>query len=60
MDESISLDGVKQFYQRAGVPKVLQINKGADHRLSDPLHKRETTELVIRWFRGISTKTHNH
>ncbi len=50
-DELIDLAGVRRLHDRAGQPKSLIVVEGADHVLSDPMARRRTTEIVIRWMR---------
>ena len=52
-DESIDIEGIKNLFERAGEPKVLEIIKGADHRLSTNDMKVQSANLVTSWFKGI-------
>jgi len=38
------------LYERGGEPRTLLIIRGADHRLTDPLHRLEAVEQSRGWF----------
>ena len=48
-DELIDLKDVQRLYDAAAEPKELQVVKGADHVLSDPHAREETTQIILRW-----------
>jgi fermentation-respiration switch protein FrsA (DUF1100 family) len=38
------------IYERLQQPKKLEIIKGADHILSDPVHRERAISLALEWF----------
>jgi len=45
------LSHAKVLYENAKEPKDIQIIEGADHRLTDPIHRGRAVELTLEWFR---------
>ena len=54
-DNVVPPDHAREIFQLAGEPKKLIIQKGGDHRMSDPFHQREFVREASLWFRaGLS------
>jgi dipeptidyl aminopeptidase/acylaminoacyl peptidase len=51
LDEQVPLSHAKILYENANEPKDIQIIDGADHRLTDPVHRRRAVELTLNWFK---------
>jgi len=51
LDQQVPLSHCKVLYENAKEPKVIQIIEGADHRLTDPIHRRRAVELTLEWFK---------
>ncbi len=41
----------RRLFDRAADPRALCVLAGADHRLTDPVHRMEAVERSLRWFR---------
>jgi len=55
LDEHVPLSHAKVLYENANEPKGIQIFEGADHRLTDPSHRRGAVELTLEWFKRYLT-----
>ncbi|MBW2410421.1 MAG: alpha/beta hydrolase [Deltaproteobacteria bacterium] len=54
-DHVVPPDHAREIFHLAGEPKKLVIQKGGDHRMSDPSHQREFVREASLWFRnGLS------
>jgi len=51
LDEQVPLSHAEVLYENANKPKDIQIIKGADHRLTNPIHRRRAVELTLNWFK---------
>ena len=51
LDEHVSLSHAEVLYENANEPKNIKIIEGADHRLTNPSHRRRAVELTLDWFR---------
>ena len=51
LDETVPLSHAKVLYENAKEPKDIQIIEGADHRLTDPIHRSKAVELTLGWFK---------
>jgi len=51
LDEQVPLSHAEVLYENANEPKGIQIIEGADHRLTNPIHRREAVELTLNWFK---------
>ena len=51
LDEQVPLSHCKVLYENANEPKDLQIIEGADHRLTNPIHREKAVELTLNWFK---------
>jgi len=51
LDEQVPLSHGEVLYENANEPKDIQIIEGADHRLTDPSHRRKAVELTLEWFK---------
>jgi dipeptidyl aminopeptidase/acylaminoacyl peptidase len=51
LDEIVPLSHAKVLYENAKEPKDIQIIEGANHRLTDPIHRRRAIELTLEWFK---------
>jgi len=50
-DELVPVDQALEIFLNLNVPKELHIIGGADHRLTDPLHRHRAIELTVDWFK---------
>jgi len=51
LDEQVPLSHANVLYENAKEPKDIQIVESADHRLTDPIHRRRAVELTLGWFK---------
>ena len=51
LDEQVPLAHAEVLYKNANKPKNIEIIKGADHRLTNPIHRRKAIELTLDWFK---------
>jgi len=51
LDQQVPLSHAKVLYENANQPKDIQIIEGADHRLTDPVHREKAVELTLNWFK---------
>jgi dipeptidyl aminopeptidase/acylaminoacyl peptidase len=51
LDEQVPLSHAKVLYENANKPKENHIIEGADHRLTDLIHRRRAVELTLEWFK---------
>lgn len=49
-DELIPPRHAEMIYNLALEPKAIKLIEGADHRFSDPGHRRQATNLTVSWF----------
>jgi dipeptidyl aminopeptidase/acylaminoacyl peptidase len=47
----VPLSHADALYENANEPKEIQIIEGADHRLTDPIHRGRAVELTLEWFK---------
>jgi dipeptidyl aminopeptidase/acylaminoacyl peptidase len=50
-DELVPVDQALEIFGNLNVPKEIHIIGGADHRLTDPLHRHRAIELTVDWFK---------
>jgi len=50
-DELVPVDQAWEIFQSLGGPKEIRILEGADHRLTDPVHRSHAMELSTAWFK---------
>jgi dipeptidyl aminopeptidase/acylaminoacyl peptidase len=50
-DELVPLDQALGIFYNLNVPKEIHVIGGADHRLTDPAHRRRAIELSVDWFK---------
>ncbi len=50
-DEFVPLDQALGIFYNLSVPKEIHIIGGADHRLTDPVHRQRAMELSVGWFK---------
>ncbi len=50
-DELVPLDQALEIFLNLNTPKEIHIIGGADHRLTDPLHRHRAIELTVEWFK---------
>lgn len=50
-DEVVPPAHGRRLFERAALPRALHVIAGADHRLTDPDHRREALEQSRRWLR---------
>jgi alpha-beta hydrolase superfamily lysophospholipase len=51
LDEQVPLSHGEVLYENANEPKGIKIIEGADHRLTNSLHRRKAIELTLDWFK---------
>jgi dipeptidyl aminopeptidase/acylaminoacyl peptidase len=51
LDKQVPLSNAEVFYENANEPKNIQIIEDADHRLTNPAHRRRAIELTLDWFK---------
>ncbi len=51
LDKQVPLSHAEVFYENANEPKNIQIIEDADHRLTNPAHRRRAVELTLDWFK---------
>ncbi len=56
-DDIIPLANAHEIIRNAGDPKRLILQKGGDHRISDPIHQEEFMREAVRWFDRYLRKT---
>jgi dipeptidyl aminopeptidase/acylaminoacyl peptidase len=50
-DELVPLDQALGIFYNLSVPKEIHVIGGADHRLTDPIHRERAMELSVGWFK---------
>ncbi|NWG02196.1 MAG: alpha/beta fold hydrolase [Syntrophaceae bacterium] len=50
-DELVAMEQALGIFNSLGIPKEIHIIGGADHRLTDPAHRRRAIELSVDWFK---------
>ncbi len=54
-DSVVPLEHAREIFRRAGDPKKLIVQKGGDHRMSDPAHQHQFILEASLWFKsGLS------
>lgn len=56
-DDIIPVANAHEILKNAGEPKRLILQKGGDHRISDPRHQAEFMRETVRWFDRYLPKT---
>jgi esterase/lipase len=51
LDQHVPPSHAKVLYENANQPKDVNIIEGADHRLTDPVHREKAVELTLNWFK---------
>jgi len=51
LDEQVPPSHANVLYKNANQPKDIQIIEGADHRLTNSLHREKAVELTLNWFK---------
>jgi len=51
LDKQVPLSHAEVLYKNANEPKNIQIIEDADHRLTNPSHRRRAVELTLDWFK---------
>jgi dipeptidyl aminopeptidase/acylaminoacyl peptidase len=49
-DELVPADQAWEIFHSLGIPKEIHVMEGADHRLTQPAHRRRAIELTVEWF----------
>jgi alpha-beta hydrolase superfamily lysophospholipase len=49
-DDVVPVEHGRRLHGRAAEPRALEIISGADHRLSDPAHRRRAVAASLAWF----------
>jgi len=50
-DELVPVEQALGIFNSLNIPKEIHIIGGADHRLTDPAHRRRAIELSVEWFK---------
>ena len=50
-DELVPIEQALEIFRHLSLPKEIHLIGGADHRLTDPEHRREAIHLTIEWFK---------
>jgi dipeptidyl aminopeptidase/acylaminoacyl peptidase len=50
-DELVPVEQALGIFNSLGLPKEIHVIGGADHRLTDPAHRRRAIELSVEWFK---------
>jgi dipeptidyl aminopeptidase/acylaminoacyl peptidase len=50
-DELVPVEQALGIFNSLGIPKEIHVIGGADHRLTDPAHRRRAIELSVEWFK---------
>jgi len=51
LDQQVPLSHANVLYENANQPKGIQIIEGADHRLTNPIHREKAVKLTLNWFK---------
>jgi len=51
LDEQVPLSHAEVLYENAKEPKGIHIIEGADHRLTNSIHRMRAVELTLDWFK---------
>jgi dipeptidyl aminopeptidase/acylaminoacyl peptidase len=50
-DELVSVDQALKIFRNLSLPKEIHMIGGADHRLTDSIHRQRAMELTVEWFK---------
>ncbi len=50
-DELVPIDQAMEIFCHLSLPKEIHIIGGADHRLTDPIHRQRAIDLSVDWFK---------
>ncbi len=50
-DELVPVDQAWEIFQGLGSPKEIHVLEGADHRLTEPVHRQRAMGLTAEWFK---------
>ena len=50
-DETVPVDQAWEIFQGLAAPKEIHTIEGADHRLTDPVHRKRALDLTVAWFK---------
>jgi alpha-beta hydrolase superfamily lysophospholipase len=50
-DELVPVDQAWEIFHILGAPKEIHVMEGADHRLTNPLHRQRAIDLSVDWFK---------
>jgi len=50
-DELVPMEQALGIFNSLGLPKEIHVIGGADHRLTDPVHRQRAIELSVEWFK---------
>lgn len=51
VDNQVPVSDACKLYDKAKEPKSIRIFKGADHRFTNPSHRKKAVELTLDWFK---------
>lgn len=54
-DETVPVDQAWEIFQGLAAPKEIHTIEGADHRLTDPGHRKRALSLTVDWFKKYLT-----
>ena len=52
LDQQVPLSHANLLYKNANEPKDIKIIEGADHRFTNPTHRKRAVELTLGWFKN--------
>ena len=50
-DELVPVDQAWEIFQGLGGPKEIHVLEGADHRLTQPVHRQRAMDLTAEWLK---------
>jgi dipeptidyl aminopeptidase/acylaminoacyl peptidase len=50
-DELVPIDQAWEIFHGLGIPKEIHIIEGADHRFTNPIHRKEALDLSVEWLK---------
>ena len=50
-DELVSVDQALEIFRNLSLPKEIHMIGGADHRLTDSIHRQRAMDLTVEWFK---------
>lgn len=50
-DETVPVDQAWEIFHSLGAPKEIHVLEGADHRFTEPVHRKRAVDLTVDWFK---------